>query len=222
MRKESKFTMFDYIIVIVAIIVEFLLGLTYLSSTEASEREFFIKTMIESGIGLIGLLCLDRIRIGEWQLADKRFKEFNPDNTLLAAAIMFFIVAISQFLTQTFLSVKDWNIALAVIFAAPCEEIMFRGLIISLFIALSVKITKKEKTVISFIGVIISALLFMAFHTNYYGYFNILMSVLIGGLVFGIGYWITDNLGAVIFAHLFVNLFAAGPLIIQILTQVQF
>jgi membrane protease YdiL (CAAX protease family) len=128
---------------------------------------------------------------------------------LVILAGLALIQAAVQFIPMT---VKEPEIALAVIFAGPSEENFFRGVLISIVIAsfskvgFKIKILKKEISIWELFGIILVSLFFGAIHVNYYNDLSLLLGTVLCGFWLGITYWYFDDLTAVILAHFLLNL----------------
>lgn len=214
--RESSYTRLVYFIIIIAIVVEMYLGFTYINSDIPADATFGYITMIEAVMGLIGFLVMDLLRTGKFEVYPSRFKE-STDTLYIKVGITILLLEAVQIVAGMFLTVRDYEKAAAIIFAAPMEEVFFRGFIMTIFIIASKNLPKKyklsfkvgkEKKDLSFIdvtGILFSSILFMMLHVNYYGNYVFLIGALVSGIVLGTVYWIWEDLEVCIYAHLFVN-----------------
>lgn len=219
---KSAFTKIGWYLILISVLVEFMLSLTYIGSIDPDEVNFGFLTLIESSFGFIGLISIDLLRTGKIEInpRNKKFRDIEF-NSVIGALILVLTMEAIQFIAQVIISVRDFDKATAMIFAAPVEEVFFRGFLITIFMFFSnnmpksfdnlPKITVKQNgrirniTIIDVLGLFMSATLFMLFHVNYYGNIGLLIAVFANGLVLGGYYLYTDDLFAVIMAHLFVN-----------------
>lgn len=210
-------TKLSYYLVLVAIIVEFINGLMYINSSINEDKTFGTICLLEAGLGIIAFILTDIIMTGKItvKLSKQRFQTLKPFFILTVVVITLLLISIQYFVVP--LTVRQENKALAIIFAAPCEEMIFRGLILSFFMRLSENSNKyvfyknnRTKTELSLskievIGILLSGAMFMVFHTNYYGESLILLTIFYSGCVYATVYILSKSLTSVIIAHFLLN-----------------
>lgn len=211
---ESEFTRIAYYLIVLAVIIQAYLWIMHIFDTDDPSKYFTYIAMIEAIFGTIGLLLLDPLKRKGFHLKPDHFKKLDT-NLLTHTGIIFIGIMIIQ-ITVSFipLTVKDWEIALSIMFAGPCEEVFFRGFLVSIFItAFSTSSDKysldvpgkKDLNYGVMIGIIISAIAFAGIHINYYNQPNLLVGVFLGGLWLGFTYWYWEDLSACILAHFLLN-----------------
>ncbi|MFW9874996.1 MAG: lysostaphin resistance A-like protein [Candidatus Thorarchaeota archaeon] len=220
---ESKHTAFSYWIGIIAIIVEFILGIRYVNSPDPFEQTFATVTLIESFLGFIGWISLDPL------YGVRREKFYKPDKfkplvagTLFLGFGMLIILALEQtILLRVPLTIRNIEIAGAIIFAGPCEELFFRGLLVGSsdklgrnFEGIPVKIktssynVDKELNPVVLLGIFISTIMFTLLHQNYAENRIYILVTFISGLILAIFFWIFEDITANIIAHVTLNIIA--------------
>jgi len=109
------------------------------------------------------------------------------------------------------------------------EELFFRGFLISCFISASYKtkhfhfkIGRYQISLISIMGVIVSAILFARVHTLYYDDPLKMQGLIISGLVFGFYFMLWRDLSACVLSHFLMNVLAIGNIILTILTVLSY
>ncbi|MCP6718932.1 MAG: CPBP family intramembrane metalloprotease [Patescibacteria group bacterium] len=214
---ESVNTRISYLTILLAIIFQFFLTFKYVGSLNPEEQFFGTITLIYVIVAVVGLFLTDPL-LGQPFKIKPRFKKSDPSTFLRAIAIFLIIVLIQVFLMRIPLTIQDTERALAIVFAAPAEEVFFRGFLISLFIVISrgtgfkkYKLPgNREITITEIIGMIISSLVFAYLHTNYYRNPNLMLIVFISGLVLSFFFWYWRDLTANILAHMFLNIWVVG------------
>lgn len=206
--KGSIHTKLSYWMGILAIGIQIYLGVRHL------DAQFGILCVIESILGLSGLLFIDLFH-GQNSIYPKRFKEISP-NLFFRVIVIFGIIAFIQFIFQIIpLTIRDYEMAMAIVFCAVCEELFFRGLLLEPFFSLGrsepedkkIRLGKdREISYIEILGILISSLAFAVFHVNYYGNTNLMFMVFIGGVWLGFCYWYWKDLTAVILSHFLLNI----------------
>jgi membrane protease YdiL (CAAX protease family) len=175
--------------------------------------------MLEGFFGLMGLLLIDTINGHGFKLKPKnedfrRIDAYNVAvNSLIVAITIFLIQFLSIFIPMT---VSNWELGLAIIFASVCEELFFRGVIVGV----SKRFTKELKldrykiigkfltlSALELVGIVVSAIFFSLIHINYYESPEVLVGLFIGGIALGILYVKMDDLTPLIFGHLFLNIY---------------
>lgn len=203
-------TRISWWLIIIAFGVELLISLLYINSEEAYDQQFGKVTLMEAGFALLGFTLADF-----WMYGRISFKkDYRPlqAETGMRFSIIFILLFATQFIFQfLLLQVKELYKAFAIWFAAPAEEAFFRAFLISIFIRTGendkarIKIGKKYMTPTILLGVIISAVGFMAIHVNYYDQLNMMIALLVSGLILGFAYWYWEDITSCILAHLLVN-----------------
>jgi len=215
--EESVHTQLSYWFCVIAIGIEFSLGLKHMN-------EYFGQMcLVEAGFGIIGILFLDLIHGKKFQLYPKPFKKMHP-NTFFRFAITFSVIVLIQFIFQIVPLVSSTEMALGVVFCAVVEEYFFRGVLMEpAFIITKKTKTKytiwkykkkegkpkkpdKEITIVEIGTIFLSAAIFAAFHINYYGQPRLLWMVFTGGLWLSFVYWWNKDLTVVILAHFLLNI----------------
>jgi membrane protease YdiL (CAAX protease family) len=131
-------------------------------------------------------------------------------DTGVRAAIILAASMITQLVSKAALSFSIQDQALYFVFAAVCEEVFFRVLILSVFLKLG------DNLQIKIVGIIVQAIMFAAIHQNYYANPGMLLSVFLGGIVLGIFYvWWRDPT-ANILGHFMLNVIAVQNLLVMI------
>jgi membrane protease YdiL (CAAX protease family) len=131
-------------------------------------------------------------------------------DTGVRAAIILAASMATQLISKAALSFSVQEQALYFIFAAVCEEVFFRVLILSVFLKIGDNLQMKIT------GVIVQAVAFAAIHQNYYNDPGMLLSVFLGGIVLGIFYvWWRDPT-ANILGHFILNVIAVQNLLVMI------
>ena len=210
---ESVHTILSYWFCVLAVGFQFVIGIIHID-------EFFGQMCIAEGLmGLSGLLLLDILH-GKKTIYPKPFKRTHP-NTFYRFAITFGVIALIQFLFLIVPLITREEMALAIVFCAVCEEYFFRGMLLELVFRMGEKSKdkfiiwryKKEKkkpdkemSYIELFGIVLSAIIFSAFHVNYYNQPRLLLMVFVGGLWLGFVYWWNKDLTAVILAHFSLNI----------------
>ena len=208
--QESVHTQLSYWICAIAIGIQLVIGLQNIGSL------FGQLCIVEFIFGLSGLLLLDPLHGKKNGIYPKKFKKLHP-NTFIRFVITFGVITIIQYLFQIIPLITSTEMALAVVFCAPCEEYFFRGILMEPFFKKGRKAEKfnvweysnkppKRMSYIELGGIIFSAVVFSAFHVNYYGNTKLLGMVFVGGLWLGCAYWFNRDLTAIILAHFLLNI----------------
>jgi membrane protease YdiL (CAAX protease family) len=163
--------------------------------------------------------------------SDEKNKKYISD-TILQTAIILFAAMATQLTVQTALSFTIKEQASYFIFAAICEEVLFRVFILSVGFKLVPgaeklwqaataaekimdRIRLKGQVLVRLSGfLILQAALFGAIHQNYYGNWPMLLSVILGGLILGIFFIWWRNPTANILAHFLLNVIAVQNLLV--------
>lgn len=201
-----------------SIIFELYLAFKYINSSNEAEALFGITTLMEGIIGAIGLFLTAPLTGHRLRFKPEQFQKYNS-HTIFRAAIILGVLLVIQMIFQYIpLTIRDEDVAIAIVFAAPAEESFFRGFLMSFFIYMSSKTPTKKIRFFSFfsisilelMGMALSSLLFSFLHVNYYGNMNLLVMVFFSGLVLCIFFWKWRDLTALILAHLFLNIWVVG------------
>lgn len=210
-RHTSKFTRIGYYLVLCAIIVQFYLYFAHFQDTTEYGQYFSYITLIEGIFALTGLLLLDPINRRGFHLKPKNYEK-TSGSLLIRIVIILVGLALIQFTIQMLpLVVKDWEIAMAIIFAAPSEEVFFRGVLVSLVIVAfrNVKnkftIFKKRISIYEIFGIILTGIAFAMLHVNYYENIAFLLGTFLCGIWLGFTYFYWEDLTACILAHFILN-----------------
>jgi len=211
--EKTVHTKMSYYIILLAIVIQMYLFIRHSDSLQGQ------LSLFEALMGISGLILTDFIRSKELTII--RTRKFQKPNRqlffrfIVILAVIGLIQVVFQMIPLTF---KNYEFALAIIFAAPLEEVFFRALLLEPFIQFGkddttrIKLTgKKSISYTEIIGVMISSILFAAFHINYYSNVNLMLVVLFGGMWLGFSYIYTKDLTALILAHFGLNLLAVWP-----------
>ena len=208
--EKTVHTKISFYSILIAIVVQ-----TYLFIRHTDER-FGQVAGFEALFAFIGLIGVDLIRNRKLTFFNKNLQKPSK-NLLTRTLIILSVIAIIQVVFKFIpLTIKDYEMALAIVFAAPAEEIFFRALFLEPFIKLGknserIQITKKRSiTYVEIIGIIMSGVFFAIFHINYYGNINLMLIVLIGGIWLGFMYIFYRDITALILAHFMLNLMVVG------------
>ena len=210
--KESVHTSLSYWFCVMAVGIEFFLGFRYISTS------FGQLAIVEGIFGLAGLTLLDPIH-GKRKIYPKPFKKLH-ENLFIRFTITFGVIAAIQFIFQIVPLIASSEFALAVVFASVCEEYFFRGILLEPTFKIGKKAKPdqkftvlryknkppKEMAYVELGGIILSGVIFAAFHVNYYNQTNLILMVLVGGLWLGFVYWWNKDITAVILAHFLLNI----------------
>ena len=207
----SKYTRIGYYLTVIAVVIQFYLWITHFQDTDDYGQTFSYIAGIEFLFALSGLLFYDLINKRGFRIKPKNYTPLSGFLLIRVVAILVglaIIQAAVQFIPMT---VKEPEIALAIIFAGPSEENFFRGVLISIVIVsfsnvgFKIRIFKKELSMGVLFGIILTSLFFGAIHVNYYNDFSLLLGTVLCGFWLGISYWYTEDITAVILAHFALN-----------------
>jgi len=204
--KYSIHTKLSYSMAILAFSIQFFIGIRYLSTV------FGQLCLVEAVFALSGILVLDLIH-KKRAVYPKRFKPIHPD-LFIRFVIIFGAIAVIQAIFQYVpITLRESEIALAIVFCGVSEEFVFRGIMMEPFFRLGIKDKKKYHlwkdywiSVIEIYGILISGTLFALFHFNYYENLGLGLTVIFGGFWLGFCYWYWKDITAVIFAHVLLNM----------------
>ena len=185
--------------------------LTHFQDTDEYGQHFAYIAGIECLFALSGLLFYDVVNKRGFRLKPKNFTPLSGF-LLIRVVVILAGLAIIQAAVQVLpMTVKDPELALAVIFAGPSEENFFRGVLVSIIIAFfsnigfKIRIFKKEISIWVLFGIVISSLAFAGIHTNYYGTITLLLGTFLCGIWLGMTYWYWEDLTACVLAHFLLN-----------------
>lgn len=210
---DTVHTLLSYWLVVIALGVQTYLGVTYIRSEIPYDHLFGVITTMEAVFALFGFFLIDPISGYGFKLYPKRFRPIN-DMTGIHFIITFAGLLAAQYALGQPLTVRDFHKAAAIAFAAPAEEIMFRGLLVTIFMQISMissftrfKVSEKRSIgIFDVFGIIISSLLFMSIHINYYDNPRLMATVYLCGTVLAVSYWAFRDITACILAHMFLNM----------------
>ncbi|KKN47246.1 hypothetical protein LCGC14_0664670 [marine sediment metagenome] len=203
---RSVHTKLSYWFVVIAVSIELFLGL------RNSTTSFGQLALIEASFGFIGIIFVDWMHGQRFTLSYKRIKFKRSKNLFIRAMTCFIVIAIIQFVFQIIPLITSTEMAMAIIFAAVCEEYFFRGMMMEPFFRFGR--TSKDKfelfrgkkiSYIELFGILFSAVAFAAFHVNYYKNERLIGMVFVGGLWIAFCYWYWKDITIVIIAHAILN-----------------
>jgi membrane protease YdiL (CAAX protease family) len=214
-QKGRSFTQVGIIMAVIAVFGLFIIGIRHFDTWGKIN-------ILEGFFALFGLVGLDFIKTREFNFG-KPYKKFEMYTVGRFILILAFVVII-QFFSQIAFTIENVELALTIVFASIAEEIFFRAVLISIFLEIDEKIrpfdqkkiidipvfgkTNLNIRVFGIAGIIVSSLFFAGIHTNYYDNPAMLLAVFLGGLAFGVFYYIWEDLLACILAHFIMNIIA--------------
>lgn len=214
---QSKYTRIGYLLTIIAFIIQGTLWILHIQDITDYGQYFQYISLIEMLFALSGLLTYDLLNQRGLMLKPNLF---SPTKSLVRHTIIIFLgIALVQFFISLMipLTVKDWEIALSIQFAGPSEENFFRGVLISIFILLDmrmantylgkpiIRIRGKKLSLWILIGILISSYLFALIHVNYYESLRYILGTFLCGVWLAFTYWYWEDLTACILAHSLLN-----------------
>ena len=214
--KESVHTPLSYWFCVMAVGIQFVLGLRHINSS------FGQLCIGEALFGLSGLLFLDPLHgiKSKKVIYPNKFKKIHL-NLFFRFAITFGVIVLIQFIFQIVPLITRTEQALAIVVCPVCEEYFFRGILQEPTFRLGRKSKQKfivwkyrpekrkppkEMSYIELAGIILSGVVFAAFHVNYYNQPRLIGMVLVGGWWLGLVYFWNKDLTAVILAHFLLNI----------------
>lgn len=125
---------------------------------------------------------------------------------LTGTIVLYFVLSIMKLCTfkgigVTFAMTNTASLFIRCFFAGICEEVFFRGVLLNY-------LAKRRGKIF---GLIISSIIFVAFHTTRYDTLSQLFNVLIMGIVLGYFYIITKSLYLPIGLHFAMDFFSSVP-----------
>lgn len=189
----------------VFIIVPALIFMTYLSVRHWSDPNenwgqfAFYFQLIPGLVGFFGYQILKKETIFPTQ-----YGNFHED-LLMRVGVMFVAVYVVQLVAQLSLDITDLEYAFYVCFAAPLEEIFFRGFCITAIVMIFTAMSPKLLILGRIVAIGVTSFVFASLHFSYYGHWDFLLAVFLSGVVFGIAFAWWGDITANIFAHFLWN-----------------
>lgn len=223
---RTSLTKIGWFLGVSAAAVLFWIGLTYVFSPIEEDRFFGYLNLMEGCFALTGILVMDVIAGKDIDLWPDQFEKID-DKTFLHTGAILGVLVILQFAFQfTLLRARPIDKVLSIIFAAPAEELFFRGTLMTPLIknkSSTGKVHAKlggyeliDMDINDFIAIMLSATAFTFIHVNYYDFPILMLFVFFSGIVLAFFYAKFENLTANILAHLFLNIIIALPSFYQI------
>lgn len=221
---QSSHTKVGWSMGVTAVVILSYIGIRYIILEDQSDRLFGFLTLLEAVFALTGLIFIDLFQTGKFMIKPDKFSKIHP-NMIIRVLMITFVLFLIQLLFQAIpLTSRTIDRMLATVFAAPSEELFFRGFILSIFMELGKKDQKEIEfwswkiriSNIEIIGILLSSLLFALLHINYYSDIRIMASVFCSGLVLGFFYTQWKDLTALTLAHFILN----SITVIQLMTVV--
>ena len=227
-KVKSIYTKFGWYGLLIAILVMFYVGIKYYNSDNEFERLFGLVGIMEGIFALAGLFLPDMIIYRRFTFKPES-NEFMPfelktegsnmiyNNIGVQTLFIVFITLLIHFIFAfTPITIQYYDMVLAYAFAGFSEEAIFRGLIMGGFIKLAesfpnmtrYKLTKKRSiTLLEVMGILLSSVLFMSIHFNYYEYPEVMLATFFSGVAHAFFFWLFRNITANMFAHFGLNLY---------------
>jgi membrane protease YdiL (CAAX protease family) len=213
--RVSIFTKLVFWAGIIAFAIQGYLGIMHINDADVYGRNFAILALVEAGFAFFGIMLTDIVR--GHSFPPRQFRELHED-TFQRTMITFFLIAVVQVAIFFIpLTVRDYEIAMGMIFAAPAEELFFRGLLMSIAIRIGhndenkISLGKNKKiSYTEIIGIVVSSTAFMLLHVNYYNNIGAMTTVFFGGIVLAFIYWWWRDLTVVVLAHFVLNILVVG------------
>jgi len=203
MPAKYNHTRMSVFILVPAIAFMIYITVRYWTDPEGWAQSALYWELIPGVIGLIGYQLLKE---------EPAFPtQFSPisDDFLTHFGIPLTVDAVVQMLIRINMSITSLEKAFYVAFAAPLEEIFHRAFVITGIVMLLSLISKKHVTVWKVVAVIISSVIFTAFHFSNYGNLRAMLATLGVGLVLGTTFVIWEDITANIVAHFLANMAVA-------------
>jgi len=215
---RSKYDRLGYSITVMAIVIQGILWLLHLNDVDEYGQYFMYISFYELIFALIGFLLYDPVNRRGFSIKKKGYSKISGW-LFMRMAIILGGMALIQVLVQFIpLTVTDPEIAMSIVFAGPCEENFFRGVLISILISLFAN-SRKYKIPLPFLregkrsisswetfGIFIVAIFFAGIHVNYYENPQFLLGTFLCGIWLGFTYWYWEDLTANIGGHMLLNL----------------
>lgn len=226
---ESIHTSISYYLGWLSFIVPLIIALPLLNSTDTFWKDWGLLALQIAAGGFASMFFIDILRGSGIHLKPK-FRKIEGIHIARSVILFVLMMLIRTFSLYVPISIRSYEMALAVVFSAVSEEFIFRGVIVSFFIliakkrqskddkyAFDIKIylpdkyqkeneIKKKLTLIELFGIIVSALAFMMFHENYYNNPQMLLTVLLWGLLLAFFFWYWEDITSCIIAHFVINM----------------
>lgn len=218
----------SYFLGLLTIVIQLYLGLSHVGDLDQVGRTFGTLSIIEAIFCSIGMFLPDILRRGRDAQIYPKY-DFRPLSTYTALTFMLALALniTVQVIIQIPLTIRDIEMALAIVFAAPAEELFFRAFLINVFDRVSEEVKEEKvakRTGIKSIGILLSgtafglfswiftSLLFALFHVNYYGDVRLMLIVFVGGFIYAVLYWYFRDITGCILAHFALNFFVVFAL----------
>lgn len=205
----SEFNLLTFFLTSIAILGMLGIYLIYYQDISEENRTWSRYALMMFIFGLSGIVAINYFNNKRFEILANYYKPLNADNVFFAFMTWAVLLGI-----QIIMGVIEAHLAPAdivqiayTIFAAVCEELFYRGLILGFFIWLA---KGKNKGIMLFgvlitAGLMVSSLAFAASHTNYYDRPLLLVSVFLSGLVLGFMYVWKKDIMIPILAHFLLN-----------------
>lgn len=206
-KNVSEFNPISYLLSFIATTGMLLIALYYIGSN----KEWAIYSGMQFFLGIIGIISVQAYRNKRWMPPiPERYAVIHPEHIQLSITVYIIILLIQIVggIFRLFFSPANIVELMYIVFSAVCEELFFRGAVLGLFIWLA-KGYKKHYLIAGTIissGLFVSSLLFMGYHTIYYGDPILLTVVFVGGLCLGWSYVKSNDIMVPILAHFLLNL----------------
>lgn len=200
--KQPVFTMITQILIAVALgVMLFLYFMHRNNPADQAWTNYALMMAAFVGIGYVGTQIVTQ------QPILPRPDQLRPFeiNSGIRAVIICALMLVTQIVTSVIFTFSTAEQAFYFVFAAVCEEVFFRVLILTVIIRI------KPSIIMKIVGIIVQAVMFTAIHQNYYNNIPMLIGVLVGGVIFGICYVIWEDPTANILGHFLLNFMAINP-----------
>lgn len=200
-----RFSSISLILSVVAIVIEGYLTWSYFGKDAYANYSLLL--LVLGIVSVSGAYYLNPkvFVLNDYYLKDA--KESMRFFTLILAT-MACVGVMQALLKLTFrLALTTSDLYLYFVASAIIEELFFRMFLIGFF---------ETKTRLKWMGVFISAFIFMLFHIPaYWPSVEMLLAMLLGGLLFGLFFLASKDITITMIAHICVNLIVVGSLLIQ-------
>jgi len=195
--KRGYHTTLSVVFSFLAVGVMIYIGIRNVEGAPSSDNWGWLALM-QAGFGLVGYVGMTLIT-GQGIFPSKEKRPSLDDNSPMVIAgqvipmqwgsnfaiALFFgllVTIVSQLALEYYYSISVVDQALYFVFASVCEELLFRGFLMELFLFMGEQIWKR------FLAIFTSAILFAWVHFQYHGDFVGLLGIFIMGLVFATDY----------------------------------
>lgn len=224
-KKDIKYSVhskLSYFLLLLAMVIQFFIGFRHIGDADPIGRQFGTLTIVEGIFAMFGLFLIDPINSLGLRVKPKpeTYRKVGM-YSLLSLTVALILNMLIQVVSKTTLTIRDEEMALAIIFCAPAEEAFFRGFLMTLFMKgdqefskgfkdiPKVKLSrKKELSMFIIFAILIDAMMFALLHVNYYDQLDLMFIVFFGGAVYAFVYFIWEDLTGVMLAHLIINVIA--------------